>query len=179
MVRQKNHVDMIIEQRFYFICEINFPENTEMDLKEKYPPSEPCSCEICKNFCLRPGWWTVEEADKAIQAGYAGRMMLEISPERDFGVLSPAFKGNESNYALQVFSKNGCSFYNNELCDLFGTGLQPLECRFCHHDRKGLGIKCHQDLEKEWKTNEAKRLIVKWGNMIGFWQRQGFNLIEK
>jgi hypothetical protein len=23
-------------------------------------------------------------------------MMLEISPERDFGVLSPAFKGNES-----------------------------------------------------------------------------------
>jgi hypothetical protein len=27
-----------------------------------------------------PGWWTVEEAGFAIQAGYASRMMLEILP---------------------------------------------------------------------------------------------------
>jgi hypothetical protein len=33
-------------------------------LREEYPPSEPCSCEICKSYCVRPGWWTVEEAIK-------------------------------------------------------------------------------------------------------------------
>ncbi len=153
--------------------------STKMNLKEKYQPSEPCSCQICKNYCLRPGWWTVDEAEKAIESGLANRMMLEISPERDFGVLSPAFKGNESNYALQLFSKNGCTFYNHELCELFGTGLQPLECRYCHHDREGKGLRCHLDIEKDWKREQGQKLIVRWGNIIGFWQRQGLTIIEK
>ena len=150
-----------------------------MNLNEKYQPSEPCSCDICKSYCLRPGWWTVYEAVKAIQSGLSNRMMLEISPENDYGVLSPAFKGNESNYALQIYSKNGCTFYNNGLCELFGTELQPMECRYCHHDRKGLGLKCHLDIEKDWKTKQGQRLVVRWGNIIGLWQRQGLTLIEK
>lgn len=148
-------------------------------LVKRYPPSEPCSCKTCVSFCRRPGWWTVEEAGRAINAGLHNRMMLEISNDRSFSVLSPSFKGNEGNYALQAFSKSGCTFLNGGLCDLFGTGLQPLECRFCHHTRKGLGIKCHLDLEKDWNTEKGKRLIVKWGNINGFWQRQGFILKEK
>lgn len=47
--------------------------------KEKYPPSEPCCCKICRSYCIRPGWWTVEEAERALNAGYGARMMLEIS----------------------------------------------------------------------------------------------------
>lgn len=149
-----------------------------MDLKEKYPPSEPCSCEICRGYCRRPGWWTIEEAEKALQAGIAKRMMLEISPEHDFGVLSPAFRGNESNIALQIFSKSECTFLRNGLCELFGTGFQPLECRFCHHDRKNLGSKCHHDIEKDWKTKQGKILVVRWGNITGYWQRHGLILTE-
>lgn len=147
-----------------------------MNLKQKYPPSEPCSCAVCRSYCSRPGWWTVNEASRAMDAGLAGRMMLEISPESDFGVLSPAFRGNESNYALQLFSGNGCTFFKNGLCELFGTGLQPLECLFCHHNRKGLGIKCHLAIEKDWKTTAGKKLIVRWGNMTGFWKGQGLIL---
>ena len=150
-----------------------------MKLIEKYPPSAPCSCDTCRNYCVRPGWWTVEEAEMAIKAGYADRMMLEISPEKDFGVLSPAFKGNEVNYALQIYSKNGCTFLNDGLCELFGTGHQPLECRFCHHDRKGKGPECHAAIEKEWNTPHAKRIIVRWGNLTGFWERQGLRVEEK
>ncbi len=149
------------------------------DLKVKYPPSDPCSCITCRNYCIRPGWWTVEEAAKAIEAGYSTRMMVEISPERTFAVLSPAFKGNECNYALNILSSEGCTFLKDELCELFGTGYQPLECRFCHHTRKGLGRKCHNDIEKDWNTEKGKRLVVKWGNITGFWQKQGFNLVEK
>ena len=59
-----------------------------VSLQEKYPSSEPCSCETCRTFCTRPGWWTVEEAARAISAGYGDRMMLEIAPEFAFGVLS-------------------------------------------------------------------------------------------
>lgn len=102
-------------------------------LIEKYPPSESCTCNTCVAYCLRPGWWTLEEAEKVIEAGFAYRMMLEISTEQDFGVLSPAFKGNECNYALQIFSNQGCTFLKNSLCELYCTGLIPLECRFCHH----------------------------------------------
>jgi hypothetical protein len=148
-------------------------------LNDKYQPSEPCSCEICLNYCKRPGWWTVEEAAKVIEAGYANRMMLEISPELSVGVLSPAFKGNENNYSLQIFSKQGCTFLQKGLCELFDTGHQPLECRYCHHDRIGKGIKCHLDIEKDWNSESGKRLIVKWGNMTGFWQKQNMLLVER
>lgn len=105
--------------------------------------------------------------------------MLEISPEKTFAVLAPAFKGNETNFALQIFSENGCTFFENDLCELFGTGLQPLECRFCHHSRKGLGKRCHSDIEKEWKTRKAKQLIVNWGNITGFWKSQGFRMVNR
>lgn len=152
---------------------------SKKSLYDKYPPSEPCSCGICVNFCKRPGWWTVEEAGKAIEGGLAKRMMLEISPERDFGVLSPAFRGNECNYALRLFSQYGCTFLSGNLCELFGTGLQPLECRFCHHNRMGYGKKCHLDIEKDWNTEKGKRLIVRWGNMTGFWRSQGLSVNEK
>ncbi|SDN00028.1 hypothetical protein SAMN05192585_10939 [Acetanaerobacterium elongatum] len=133
-------------------------------LKEKYPSSEPCSCEICRSYCARPGWWTVEEAAQAIRAGYGGRMMLEIAPDMTFGVLSPAFKGCEGNFALQEYANNGCNFMRNGLCELHGTGFEPLECLFCHHERKGLGQKCHEDIEKDWNSAAGKRLVNRWVN---------------
>jgi len=131
-------------------------------LAEKYPPSEPCSCEICTNYCRRPGWWTVKEAESILNSGLGNRMMLELSPELTFGVLSPAFKGNESNFALQIFSHNSCTFFTNNLCELYNTGFQPLECRFCHHNRKGEGITCHLDIEKEWNTAAGQELVKMW-----------------
>jgi hypothetical protein len=47
-------------------------------LNNKYSPSEPCNCEICLGYCQRPGWWTVEEAKKAIDAGLANCMVLTL-----------------------------------------------------------------------------------------------------
>jgi len=140
-------------------------------LTEKYPPSKPCSCHICLGYCKRPGWWTVEEAARAIDAGYANRMMLEISPEMTFGVLSPAFKGCESGLALNIYASLGCNFLKDNLCELHNTGFQPLECRFCHHERTGLGQRCHLDIEKEWNTRDGQTVVIKWGNLIGLWER--------
>ena len=146
------------------------------ELEKKYPPSEPCSCKICVDFCRRPGWWSVEQAAGALAEGYADRMMLEISPERTFGVLSPAFKGNEGNFALQIYARQGCTFLKEDLCELFGTGLQPLECRFCHHSRQGLGPKCHAALEKDWHSKAGQELIAKWNETTRLFERQGLLL---
>lgn len=137
------------------------------NLTEKYPPSEPCTCEICVAYCARPGWWTVEQASRALDAGYGNRMMLEVAPELTFGVLSPAFKGCERSIATNQFATKGCTFFKNERCELFGTGHEPLECRFCHHTRKGLGTKCHADLEKDWKTPAGQLLVEKWIRAAG------------
>jgi hypothetical protein len=149
----------------------------DIDLRTKFPPSKPCSCKTCLSYCKRPGWWTIKEAATAINAGFAERMMLELSPKHDFAVLAPAFKGNEGNYALRVFAGNGCTFLKVNLCELPGLDFQPLECRFCHHKRKGLGIQCHDLILQQWNSAEGKRLIVKWGNIIGFWHRHGIVMI--
>jgi hypothetical protein len=133
----------------------------------KYPPSEPCACEICLAYCARPGWWTVEEAAHAMDAGYSDRMMLEISPELSFGVLSPAFRGCEKTFATNQFANNGCNFLKKGLCELYGSGHQPLECRFCHHERRGLGLKCHAALEKDWNTSIGQTLVKKWIEQVG------------
>ncbi len=62
-------------------------------LTERFPQSEPCACEVCVSNCVRPGWWTVAEAEAVIHAGYAGRMMLEMPPDLSFAVLAPAVRG--------------------------------------------------------------------------------------
>lgn len=146
---------------------------SSINLIKRYTPSKPCSCAICLSYCERPGWWTVEQAARAIDAGYAHRMMLEISPELTFAVLSPAFKGNEGNIALQILSRHGCTFLRENLCELFGTGLQPLECRFCHHTRPGLGRKCHSDIEKEWYSQKGQKLIIQWNEITRVFERNG------
>jgi hypothetical protein len=136
-------------------------------LAHKYPPSEPCTCEICLGYYARPGWWTVEEAASALDAGYGNRMMLEIAPELTFGVLSPAFKGCEKSVATNLFAKNGCTFLKNDRCELFDSSHQPLECRFCHHERRGLGTQCHTDLEKDWKTPAGQAVVETWIKLVG------------
>jgi hypothetical protein len=128
----------------------------------QFPASSPCTCKICISFCKRPGWWLVSEARDAIVHGYANRMMLELSPNHSFGVLSPAFKGNEGYLALLEYSDNYCTFLENDRCTIFGKTFQPIECRFCHHDRIGLGKKCHYAIEKDWNSSKGKRLVNDW-----------------
>jgi len=149
-------------------------------LRQKYPPSEPCGCETCRSFCKRPGWWTVEQADLAVKNRLSGRMMLEISPELTFGVISPAFYGNERKIAQNRYAGNGCNFLKKGLCELHGTAYMPLECSYCHHSRAGTGLQCHSDIEEAWNSIPGQRLVRRWCNIVE--SREGLeilNLIQK
>jgi len=143
----------------------------KLALAEKYPPSPPCSCEVCQSYCKRPGWWTVEQAARAVESGYATRMMLEMAPEMTFGVLAPAFKGSETMFAYNEYASRGCTFLVDNKCELHGTEHQPLECRFCHHDRPGMGTRCHADIERDWNSKAGRALVVKWSQLVGFMKR--------
>ena len=147
-----------------------------MTLAQAFPPSPPCGCDVCRAYCKRPGWWSVDEAARAMKAGYAGCMMLEVSADLTFGVLSPAFAGCEGNFALQEYALKGCCFLKHDLCQLHGTGVQPLECRFCHHDRRGQGQICHDALEKDWRTPAGQRLVREWSAVTNLWQRYGMRI---
>ena len=115
------------------------------------------------------------EAGRAIQAGLAGRMMLELAPDRSFGVLAPAFRGCEGQFALQRYARRGCTFLlAGSRCELYGTGFMPLECRFCHHDRPGQGVNCHADLEKDWNTPAGQELVAHWRRVTGLFERMGW-----
>jgi hypothetical protein len=116
----------------------------------------------------------VEEAAKALKAGYGPRMMLEVSPEFTFGVLSPAFVGCEGNLALQEFKGNGCTFLKNGLCEIHTTSLLPLECRFCHHARLGKGEVCHRAIEQQWRAI-GQSLVNTWALKVGLWDKHGNN----
>ena len=107
-----------------------------------------------------------------MEAGYGKRMMLEMAPGFSFGVLSPAFKGCEVKFAYKEYVSRGCTFFIDEKCELYGTGQQPLECRYCHHERPGMGPRCHADIEKDWNTPAGRALVVKWSNLVGFMKNQ-------
>lgn len=94
-----------------------------------------------------------------------------MSPDRRFGVLSPAFKGCESNFALDTYSKQGCTFLKDGLCELHSSGHQPLECRHCHHSTPAAGPRCHAEIEKDWHTPAGQELVLKWGHLTGVWER--------
>ncbi len=149
-------------------------------LAKHYPPSEPCACEMCLGYCVRPGWWEPwKKRPETMAAGYGPRMMLENCPRCSFGVLSPAFKDCEGTFALKNCATRGCTFLTVKRCELHGTGYQPLECRFCHHDRPGLGLQCHADIEKDWNTPAGRALVVQWSKQNGVWARLSLFGLEK
>ncbi|MBN2050013.1 MAG: hypothetical protein JW760_06165 [Spirochaetales bacterium] len=107
----------------------------------------------------------VSEAREALERGYADRMMLEVAPDSSFGVLSPAFRGNEGFFACREFSMNGCTFLTDNGCELFDRSFRPLECRYCHHSRLGTGMACHREIGREWNSSKGKRLVEYWLNL--------------
>jgi hypothetical protein len=112
----------------------------------------------------------MEQALLVLHEGYAGRIMLEISPERTFAVLSPAFKSCEGGFALQSAAEKGCSFLlPDKNCELHATPFLPLECAFCHHERVGQGRLCHADLERDWNTPHGQLLVKRWCRQMGWW----------
>ena len=131
-------------------------------LYKRFPPSPSCSCAIYTQYCRRPGWPLVEEVRLAIQCDQGDRFMLEFSQDASFGILVPAFKGNEGMFALSAYEHNGCTFLSSSGCVIFDTPYRPIECRFCHHARVGRGLACHLAVAHDWNTSKGKRLVTRW-----------------
>src|SRR5258708_37691685 len=83
-----------------------------------------CSCPKCKAECRRvPGWFTPEEAMRAIKAGMAKR--LTVVHQADVAAVAPAcsgMEGHESHYG-----EGRCTFLTNAgLCEIHDSGFKQI-----------------------------------------------------
>jgi len=65
----------------------------------------------------------------------------------------------------------GRALLENDRSQLRRAGIQPLECRIAHHDRAGMGPRCHADLARRWNMPAGRALVVRWTNETDFWKR--------
>lgn len=144
-----------------------------------------CSCRDCTSGCLRaPGWFTPEEANKAMDAGRAPQMMLdwmtkENRPPRfvknNTYILAPAVLGCEGHLApecdgldalLGLWRKGRCVWLSGDMkCEIHDSGYKPLQCRSAtHNDEEFVD---NYQMAVIWDTNEGKATVARWRKLTG------------
>jgi Fe-S-cluster containining protein len=134
-------------------------------LKEVNVEKTGCSCKKCKEECRRlPGWFTPEEAAKAIEAGYAPRMsavvQLHHKTSEPITALAPSIAGSEGKRYYHRMGR--CTFLNHlDRCEIHQSGFKPVECRLGFSCRAHT---CPTELEMfaMWNTLEGKAAVEKW-----------------
>lgn len=147
------------------------------------PDSAPCSCSTCVGYCeSNPGWPTPSEAALLLDAGHAGRLMLDRwfaeDGLPDVDLLMPAARGYEGTRArhpsgLAILLEGGyrrgaCTFLTGEgRCAIYGEPGRPVECRAAHHaDRTYVGL--HRDVAATWHTDEGRAVVARWRSITGY-----------
>lgn len=122
-----------------------------------------CQCDICVSMCVhRPCWGTPEDAQKIIDAGLGGRLMLDWwsdSPQ-DIYILSPAIIEWEGRSA-PFWPTGRCTFLTKDnKCELHELGLKPTEGKLaiCDKDPDYL----HRDVAMTWNNRKGRNLIKTW-----------------
>lgn len=142
------------------------------------PVVRPCSCSECIDLCRRnPGWMTPAEANAAIDAGLAKRLMRDwLEPCTEYGndekiwILAPASEGCEGLDAPECDSwvsafmgnwcKGQCTFLRDGKCEIHDSGFKPRQCR------ETLGCTgehtTNYEIAKHWDTDEGRTVVERW-----------------
>lgn len=135
-----------------------------------------CKCEKCLSCCQwAPGWPTPEEAQKAIDAGFATKLMRDWwEPDTDFiervYLLCPAVHGHESDDAPNgsFWSGKGiCSLLENNLCTIHESGFKPTECRMAFGCQNGSDSnETRLKIVHAWNTPEGRAIVSNWERLV-------------
>lgn len=147
-----------------------------------------CTCRECTEACEKnPGWFSPEQADKALMAGHAKKMMLDwldpsskLSNDEEIWILAPAARGFEARKAPDMDEMQGgsgpfshlygdppykgrCVFLENGLCSLHDSGFKPTQCCSALHGQQHKGEwKSNYDMARMWNNPEAQKIVAKW-----------------
>ena len=142
-----------------------------------------CHCDKCVGPCMTtPGWMLPSEAKKAIENGFANRLMRDWwEPSSELGnddriyVLAPASLGNEGQDADEMpdslwgalsWCHGRCTFLNREnKCELHNTEFKPNECRTASVCGKQNGTS-RVELARLWNSDEGRSVIALWKSSL-------------
>lgn len=136
-----------------------------------------CSCVRCTSLCRKaPGWFTPDEARRAIDAGFAEQLMLDywIKHPSNVYILCPATLRHEKTRAantdelygdmsfaeamLAAPSKGICVFLDRGLCSIHASGFKPLQCVSAKGCEPNVGLD-NTEMSSHWDNPEAQALV--------------------
>jgi Fe-S-cluster containining protein len=140
-----------------------------------------CTCRGCVTCCyVQPGWMTPVEAERAINAGLASKLMrdwLPISAGRAY-VLCPATAGHGGRDAPEptqadlrhteagpIVIRGRCGFLNvKQRCAIHGSGFKPVQCRLssCFGDRSP----DKREIAAMWDSDHGRELFARWQHAV-------------
>lgn len=157
----------------------------------------PCQCPKCVKLCTRnPGWFTPDEAVRAIATGLADQLMLDwLEPDSSYNitekiwVLSPASQncwgewhsgrkapewtdmhddGGHLLFGGSVW-KGPCIFLHANLCRIHNTDFKPIECRSGRLCVDGNSDDTeHIEVGKLWNTDAARAIVADWKQKVNY-----------
>jgi Fe-S-cluster containining protein len=163
----------------------------------KVRDTTPCQCEKCVKLCTRnPGWFTPDEAQRAIATGLADQLMLDWLDEDErydiqhtIWILSPASQNCWGEWHSKQKApdwddmhddgvhwilggqswKGPCIFLKDNLCRIHNTDFKPLECRSGRYciDGDADGSE-HIAIGKLWDTDAARAIVADWKQKVGY-----------
>lgn len=126
-----------------------------------------CTCSECVEACTRnPGWFGPEDAEKALNAGLASKMMLDYwAGSPNIYVLAPASQGREGTIAPEMtwhdainamfgdWHKGQCVLLKNNRCTIHDSGYKPYQCiNMCNNS----------PMRDMWDSKKGRALIARW-----------------
>jgi hypothetical protein len=167
-----------------------------LTLKELTLVDSECKCEECTENCAwRPGWPSLEEAKKLVEAGYGKELMVDwwggdsFTPDLSrIYLLCPAGKGHAGDDAAEgslsdIFSVGRlpampCVMLTPEkLCKLHGSGMKPVECR-CTSCNTPDPDYIHEAAAESWNSPRGAAFVLQWMYDVGYTGRFKTDLQE-
>lgn len=163
-------------------------ETIPLTVLKAYPETE-CDCVRCKSMCRNPCWPVPEDAERLMDAGHAGKLMLNWweGKERVYVLCgaNPGYEGEMASEGLEFESlldgmlsmmmsvdpfsdlSSGCVFQSkNGMCELHDRGLKPVEGRRMHHGRDSIQLR--EAIVATWKTDAGSKALARWKQLVNF-----------
>lgn len=123
-------------------------------------------------MCRTPGWMTVDEAERAINAGLAGDLMEDYWDGRSgvVYVLCPAnwgLRGKRASLPDAIFGPCVMLDQATGLCNLHQSDHKPIECRTAWCDgRRDERYRPRKAIKKEWDSDRGRSLVSRWQTLV-------------
>ena len=150
-----------------------------------------CACAKCVDLCRRnPGWFTPQEAAKALAAGLADKLMCDwLEPSNEVGnderifVLAPAADARGGEMAPEWDEMHGggggmfaallgplpykgrCIFFKKDRCAVHDSGFKPRQC-VENFGCDGQIRADNYEMARLWNNEEGRALIATWREKV-------------